>query len=187
MGYLFRATGEDIVLINRMKSLVFGLYAWGDDDARHQVKEAGSGIFVAPRLGLTARHVAQSFKRLDPQSEALDRRKSPLDSQYRTIAVKSEFAELVYQVTDNAHLPPPDKQIQWKVNLNWPSHDTDINVLDLEPRSRAAESVEHDQRYFDWYLKPPPKGAIVRVYGFPKANLVVEIMVERSMGAGPER
>jgi hypothetical protein len=174
MEYILRATGEDLLLFERMKSLVFGVYAWADKDERHQVKEAGTGVFVAPGVGLTARHVAQSFRRLDSRSDSWDRRKSPLDSQYRTFSVTSEYAALVYQVTGNAHLPPEEKQIRWKVNVNWPSHDTDINVMRLEPNSTAAEGVQREQRYFDWYLKPPPKGAIVRVYGFPKADVVVE-------------
>lgn len=132
------------------------------------------GVFIAPRIALTARHVSDSFRRLDSQTDALNRRKSPLDSQYRTILAKSEYAALVYQVTGNAHLPPAERQIVWKVNMNWPSHDTDIAILNLEPRSPAAEVTEREQNYFDWYLKPPPPGAIVRVYGFPNANLTVD-------------
>ena len=172
--YSFRASGKDILLFNRMKSLVLGIYAWANEEERHEVKEAGSGVFIAPRLALTAKHVSDSFRRLDTQTDAISRRKSPLDQQYRTILAKSEFASLVYQVTGNAHLPPPERQIVWKVNVNWPSHDTDIAVLELEPRSPAAEALETEQKYFDWYLKPPPLGAMVRVYGFPNANLVVE-------------
>jgi len=60
------------------------------------------------------------------------------------------------------------------VNVNWPSYDTDINALELEPSSPAAAAEEREQRYFDWYLLPPPIGEIVRVYGFPKAEVVVE-------------
>ena len=43
MGYILRATGKDLLLFERMKSLVFGLYAWTDKDERHEVKEAGTG------------------------------------------------------------------------------------------------------------------------------------------------
>jgi len=50
MTYIIRASGEDIVFMHRMKSLLFGVYAWAHNEERHEVKEAGSGIFVAPRL-----------------------------------------------------------------------------------------------------------------------------------------
>lgn len=174
MTVTFAAACQDLVLFERMKWLAFGIYAWADKPERHQVKEAGSGVFIAPRLALTARHVGQCFGRLEPDYEARQRRKTLFDPQYARIEKKSEYAARAYQVVGDRYLPPPEDQIVWYPKVNWPSHDTDVNLLVLEPSTPAAEEAEKEQRYFDWYLKPPPLGKRVRIYGFPNAKLMVE-------------
>lgn len=183
--YRLRARGQDILLLERVKSLLFGVYAWADNDKRHKVREAGSGVFIAPRLGLTAKHVGQSFSRLDPQAEAIARRRSPLDSQYRVQMIQSEYAAMAYQVVRDGYMPPPEEQILWKLHVNWPSFDTDISILSLEPGTPAAEKIEREQRYLQWHLLPPPIGAYVQVFGFPKADVIVE-GVDHDVDAGLE-
>src|SRR5438270_14100489 len=107
MAFVVRA--KDLVNTNRMKDLAFGYYAWTDDGyglagegeegfEKNQVKDAGSGAIVAPVLGLTAKHVASGFERLDSQFDALKRRRSPLDDQYKTTRVVTEFATMAYQL-----------------------------------------------------------------------------------------
>jgi hypothetical protein len=165
MSVTFRATGREILELNRLQPLIFGYYAWGDSDEHQRVEEAGSGIFVAPRLGLTAKHVSKSFGKLDSQVAAFERRKTPLDPQYAIHKMKSEFATMIYQAA------PPDDLVQWKVHVDWPSYDTDINALQVEPRTPGAVRVERELRYFDWQLLPPRVGKHVRIYGWPKQEI----------------
>src|ERR1044071_6296538 len=101
MGHMVRA--KDVVITNQMKELAFGYYAWTEDGyglaeegeegfEKNQVKDAGSGAFVAPGLGLTAKHVSRGFEWLDSQFDARNRRKSPLDDQYKITRVETDFA-----------------------------------------------------------------------------------------------
>jgi hypothetical protein len=164
----FAATGEDIVLGERMKSLAFGYYAWEDKDERRHIKEAGSGCLVAHGFGISAKHVSKSFWKLDPQFDALERRKSPLDPQYQTIRVMTEFASLIYQI------PHGEELVTWKPKVTWGSHDTDIDTIQLEPESPAARRVAPTLRYLPWQLLPPPRRALVRLYGWPEQIIDVE-------------
>ena len=132
MSVIFRATGRQILEMQRIARLAFGHYAWWDSDGEQKIEEAGSGILIAPGLGLTAKHVTKSFFKLDPQYDALQRRSSPLDPQYRVIKRKSEFASLVYQA------PHDGGEMNWKAEVTWPSPDTDITSMVLDPRSDAA-------------------------------------------------
>ncbi len=167
MTVTFRATGKEILELRRLQPLIFGYYAWADSDEHQRVEEAGSGIFVARRIGLTAKHVSNSFGKLDSQVAAFERRRTPLDPQYAVHKMKSEFATMVYQASQ------ADDPAQWKVHADWPSYDTDINVLQADPRTSAAERIEQEQQYFDWQLLPPRIGAHVRIYGWPKQEIEI--------------
>src|SRR5216684_2508032 len=137
MAFVVRA--KDLVNTNRMKDLTFGFYAWTADGyglaeegekgfEKNQVKDAGSGAIVAPGLGLTAKHVASGFERLDSQFDALSRRRSPLDDQYKVTKVISEFATMAYQMpTYKGEL------FSWHADVGWRSADTDMAVLVVRP------------------------------------------------------
>ncbi len=156
---IYRTTGKQLVIEDRVKPLVFGQYAWMEDTEK---AEAGSGIFVARRLGLSAKHVSKSYRKLAPGFDAKQRRAIPLQPQYERKKVESEFASIVYSFTDR-----PDDPVHWKVNTDWPSYDTDITTIVVEPRTPAAEKREPELRYLDWQLLPPRIGKMVYVYGFP--------------------
>jgi len=161
MSVLFRATARQIMEMNRVARLVYGHYAWADMEGEQKIEEAGSGILVARGVGLTAKHVTKSFFKLDPQYEALHRRSSPLDPQYRVIKRKSEFASLMYQA------PYDGEEMNWMPEVTWPSHDTDITCMVLEPRSDAAVRLAPTLKFFGWELLPPKTGSVVTVYGWP--------------------
>lgn len=175
MTITFRATGREILEFNRVRPLVFGLYAWADTDQYQRVEEAGSGIMVAPGLGLTARHVTSSFSKLDPQVEALIRRRTPLDPQYRVQRVKSESAALVFQE------PLQEEPVTWKLKVTWASHDTDVTAVCFEPVSAPAlRAAVKGFEYLPWQLLPPRVGKIVRVYGFPQPE--IDVVAENHVG-----
>jgi hypothetical protein len=164
---MYRATAEEIVLTNRLASLLFGIFAWPDADETRMISEAGSGIFIAPRFGLTARHVVKSFERHGHQSEALNRRQSILEPQYVGRIRQSDFPSMIYQVPQFNASPVDEEQIKWKPVSTFQSHDTDIASVLAEPRTVAAANIESEQRFLEWHLLPPPVGCIVRIYGLP--------------------
>lgn len=163
----FRATGPQIMEMQRVARLVYGHYAWAGLEVDQKVEEAGSGIFVAPGLGLTAKHVTKSFFKLDPQYDAVRRRSTPLDSQYRVIKKRSEFGSLAYQTTYK------DAQVNWLPKVSWPSHDTDIECMVLEPQSDGAIAVAPMLKFYEWSLHPPKLGSVVTVYGWPGQEITV--------------
>ncbi len=58
--------------------------------------------------------------------------------------------------------------------MNWPSDDTDISSFALRPESPPAVQRQREQRFFEMHLMPPPKGSIVRVFGFPESVHEIE-------------
>jgi hypothetical protein len=171
---VFRATAKQIVLGNRVDPLLFGYFAWPNSDQKLTIKEAGSGMFVAPRLGLSARHAAKSFERFDPQFDALNRRKTPLDHQYQMKPVVCDFGSMIYQATRSKPTPGGEEQILWMPLTGFGSFDTDIVSVLVEPRTKGAREIEAEQRFFEWHLLPPPVGSLVSIYGLPEQRIEVQ-------------
>ncbi len=182
---MFRVTGSEVVLLRRLRPLLFGQYGWipagteVDPDDQKPVKVAGSGLFVAPRLGLSARHVSRAYRRLDPSMEAEARRFTPFEPQYRINKRITNFATMLYQVPygplsygrteyDNEDL------VQWRSIVDWASPDTDITVIRAEPMTPGAEKAERGFDYLDWQLLPPRIGSTVEIFGFPRQHIEVE-------------
>jgi Trypsin len=143
--------------LERVASVTFGIYAWLPEEQR-RIEHAGSGVLIAPRLALTAKHVTDDMLRLDSRIDPLRLKKGIFELQYST---------MLY------HLPRRAYEIRWAVNANWPSADTDITLLQIIPETEGADLLEKicEPAYFDWQLLPPPSGAEVKLYGFPKAEI----------------
>jgi hypothetical protein len=170
MSVIFRATGRDLLIWNRVKPIIFGQYAWAEETT--EVQEAGSGIFVAPRLGLSAKHVSKSYWKLDSRFEGLQRRRTLFDAQYGKEKMLSEFAALVYSPMWSAQFG--DEPVHWGVKTDWASYDTDITTIVVEPRTANAARIEAELRYLDWQLLPPKVGKWVRVFGLPEQEHRIE-------------
>src|SRR6266511_6016019 len=175
----FLATAKDIVVFNRIRELAFAHYAWTADGSglgtneegfeEGQVKEAGSGILAAPRFGISAKHVSKGFEKVSAKLDAIRRRSSPLDPQYRINKIKVDLATMVYQVPDGDGLK------HWKVDVDWQSHDTDITTLQMTPMSPAAEKADAGSLpFFEWQLRSPKVGSVVRLYGWPNQKLTID-------------
>jgi hypothetical protein len=166
----FRATAEEILELNRVRHLLFGIYAWEENgEEPYRVQEAGSGILIAQEHGLTARHVMVAFTNFDPQFEARRRstrgvfaRRGKSDD-----ILKTAIPAAVYQENDGKEL------VQWWPRVSWQSEDTDISVLVMKPTTAAAESRATKLKYLEWQLLPPHVGAKVRVYGWPLPQIDV--------------
>lgn len=160
----FRATAEELLELNRVRSLLFGIYAWEDkQEEPYRVQEAGSGILIAQEHGLTARHVMEAFTKFDPQFEGrrrgtrgvFARRGKPDD------ILRTAISTAVYQENEGTEL------VQWWPRVSWQSETTDISVLVMKPETAAAERRATNLKYLEWQLMPPHIGARVRVYGWP--------------------
>jgi hypothetical protein len=172
MGVTFRATGRQIALNNRVMPVVFGHYAWLKEWQGENIKKAGSGLFVAPGIGLCARHVSRGFHKLDDRIEAVQRRMGPLSDRYALRPAVTQYAGLLYQ-TSKVHVPGEKDAPFWGVLVQWPSPDTDITVLQAEPTTLAAEMAFEGMSFIDWQLLPPERGSRVDVFGFPNAKINV--------------
>ena len=138
---------------------MFGQYAWVDDTER---AEAGSGIFFAPCLGLSAKHVAkEGFSKLDTRNQR-GTAPDPLRPQYRRIEIEQDYACIVYSFPEGG-----EGQVLWKMKNDWGSHDTDITTILVEPRTLGAEKRLGEMRYLEWQLLPPKIGSTVQLYGLP--------------------
>src|SRR5438132_14280206 len=64
--------------------------------------------------------------------------------------------------------------VQWKADVGWASHDTDIQALVVKPATPAAEKAAPGLRYFPWELLPPKINSLVWVYGWPEPKIKIQ-------------
>jgi len=153
---------------------VFGYYAWRNEWQGVTVDLAGSGIFVAPGIGLSAKHVSKSFEKLDDGVEAIQRRSSILADQYAIQPAVTQYSSLVYQAS-TVRMPSEADSLFWRVMVDWYSPDTDITVLQMEPVSPASRRAAQDgMAFMEWQLLPPGCGSEVDVFGFPHVKIRVD-------------
>lgn len=153
------------LLIRRATPLVFGIFSHMDNqDGRRIVRVGGSGIFVAPFQGLTARHVCRDLWRIDPN------RSDDLDKRARGYFEASHSSGL-FQVCEGSR--GFWRPAMWGVNRNWDPVFTDISFLEVSADSGAAveRQFRMPTRFFDWSLLPPPVGSHVVMLGFPKTEI----------------
>jgi Trypsin-like peptidase domain len=148
--------------LDRYATLTAGVYAW-----RHgrvgKCEEAGSGVFVAPGVVLTAKHVVNGMGTLD---ERWDRRR------HETVDFDAPSFDIrLYQA------PRWGETVLWYAKGSVVrSKDTDIAILPVEPENELSEWVAADalpEAFVPWRLEPPPKGAEVELYGWPKPTMEV--------------
>lgn len=171
-----RVGEENLAWVKRLAPVVFGHYAWLEGEVA-VVKSAGSGIFAAPRLGLSARHVSKSYENLDDQFDAARRRFTPLDDKHmQRIIDGTKYSTLLYQLPVGYNGPGSAMgPLQWPspdaadshVDVDWSSNDTDITTLQTTPTSPGAFEVEKLQEFFEWQMLSPPVGAKVLIFGMP--------------------
>lgn len=148
--------------LNEVTPVLFGCYAWLEGEVQEKIEQAGSGIFVAPRFCLGAKHVSVSFEELDDQFDAAYRRRTPLDDPYMVRTVSgTKFSTLLYQVD------PRRVRKEWACSADWASPDTDITTMQVVPQTSGAEEAEKTMKFYEWQMLPPPVGADVRVIGLP--------------------
>lgn len=148
-------------VVRRAIPLIFGVFGGLiDSDDRHITRVGGSGIFVAPFVGLTAGHVSKDLLKLDWRGE-----RPPT----RTTYFKTEYSSGLFQI---AHTARPTEVGMWQVNASWTPLVTDISMLQVSAFGGSALDLQNKKpAYFDWALLPPPKGTEVLMLGFPKTQI----------------
>jgi hypothetical protein len=162
-GILVPTTRAELVermKLDRYATLTAGVYAW-QHGKTGECHEAGSGVFVAPGVVLTAKHVVNGMGTLD---ERWDREKHET----------SDFASPSFDIR-LYQAPRWGETVLWYVKGDVVrSRDTDIAILPVEPENKLSEWVANEalpEAFVPWRLGPPPIGAEVELYGWPKPTL----------------
>jgi hypothetical protein len=147
-------------VITRSESLVFGIFAHGDDEEGTIVtRVAGSGMFVAPCYGLTARHVVQDLLRLNPgRADDLTRRNSGY------VLLPHWFS--LFQIPNSGTHDGPSAV--WGVTRTWDPGLGDLCLLEAADGPEATSHLNDMRcRFPEWSLLQPPVGSVVEIVGFP--------------------
>ena len=151
------------ILARRASPLIFGVFGHKDDmDGQRIVLFGGSGIFVAPFLAITARHVSSYFLReMDWRGNQLPRKGY----------FQPEYSSGLFQAynSDGASLA----LATWQVNRTWDPVFTDICLMQVS--AEQGESIKTQRQmptqFFEWALLPPPIGSEVVMFGYPKTGM----------------
>jgi len=160
-------TDRDIeVLALRVAHHLFGVFGHTDDEAGNRVvRFGGSGLFVAPFQGLTARHVLVDLHRTDKyRADELLRRTSGF--------FVPPHSMCVFQVVE-AFGNEQKRVAIFHVRRSWNLTTTDISLIEAAPDDSVSTlaQMETPVRYFEWSLAPPPVGSTVLMFGFPKTTI----------------
>jgi len=147
------------LLAEKCASLSFellGFYEVADGQIQH--RSAGSGMFVAPCQGITARHVVNDLHRVSPEWTDEVRRKE------RSGYFYLPYHGLAFQIFD---INEPNRAAEWGVTRVWMDTVTDAASLELAPGNPEARIMMDRMRplFPTWSLLPPPVGATVVLVG----------------------
>ncbi len=148
-------------LLGRAGPLAFGVIGSPGHESEVDDCGAGSGIFIAPCLGLTAKHVSRSLFDLEPNGDP----GFSLDPKLTNHVVN------LFQI-----LEPGNQQSEhafWHVDQDWNFVYSDLCLMKVSADDGAAFRMEKiwPRRCFDLALIPPPAGAVVQALGFPRHNV----------------
>jgi hypothetical protein len=155
------------LLAEKSASLVFGIYAHGDDERGEQiVRVGGSGVFVAPCYAITARHVVRDLFKINPG------RADDLGRRTQGYGYLPHWSGLFQIGAPHDQMAPP---ALWAVTRMWDPGVTDICLLEVAPDEDVARQKLNDTRtlFPEWSLLPPPVGAQVEMIGFPSSQVAL--------------
>lgn len=164
-GILVPKTRAELVehdKLSRYATITTGMYGWVHGQPA-KCDQAGSGVFVAPGLVLTAKHVVNGMGTLDPKWNAAKHETEDFSG--------VSFGIRLYQA------PRFDEPVLWYAKGDIVrSRDTDIAILKVEPDPDYPATLwaaKHalPPAFVPWRLEPPPVGAEVELYGWPKPEI----------------
>ena len=167
-GILVPTTRAEIIERNKLSryaTVSTGMYAWTHGEPG-KCDQAGSGVFVAPGLVLTAKHVVNGMGTLDPKWKA---------TKHET----EDFSGVTFDIR-LYQAPRFAEPVLWYAKGDIVrSRDTDIAILTVEPDPDYPATLWAAKHALPpacvpWRLEPPPVGAKVELYGWPKPEIVNE-------------
>jgi len=143
-------------LIRRAAQFTFGVFATTGSEDGMKATEGGSGIFIGPFQGLTARHVSEYFVRLDGRENR---------PKYRFL---TQHSIGLFQVLEPFNQQSP--QALWHVDQSWNSAYSDLTLLEISAEDQTSDRIQYNwpDGFFELQLLPPDRGSRVVVIGFPQ-------------------
>ena len=164
---------EEELLILRASSLAFGVFAQIKDvNGDRLVRSGGSGIFISPFRGLTARHVTRDLFRIDEtMADQLNKRVRVAEDNANTDYFELPHSSVLFQ----AQLGRVPRPLLWHVSRVWDSPITDISLMEVfADGDEAAGNERKMSGFFEWSLLPPPVGSRVITLGYPLSNVTTK-------------
>src|SRR5205814_8149739 len=126
-----------------------GVFATTGSEGDMHVTEGGSGIFVAPFQGLTARHVSEYFVRLDGRENR---------PKYR---FHTQHSIGLFQVLEPFN--PNSPRALWHVDQSWNSAYSDLTLLEISAEDETSDRIQYNwpSGFFELQLLPPARGSRV--------------------------
>jgi hypothetical protein len=145
-------------LLARVGPLSFCIGATVGEPPNMEAMAAGSGIFIAPFLAITARHVSRSLFALDPGG----------DPGFSSSFHLSHHSAGLFQVLEPGN-PQSDHSL-WHVDKSWDFAHSDLCLMQVSAEEGAALGFQYQlgPQYLSVSLLPPPIGATVQAFGYPR-------------------
>jgi hypothetical protein len=142
----------------RASKLTFGILATNGEPPDLEVRVGGSGIFISPFLGVTARHVSRDFYELDQGG----------DPGVFEGMREAEHAPALFQALEPGN--PTTPTALWHGGRSWNFVHTDLCIFQVSAEDPTADVIQYTwpTRFFDLALLPPPVGTIVHALGYPQ-------------------
>lgn len=118
----------------------------------------GSGVFIAPYLGLTAKHVVQgTWNQFEPEWR---RNKWPSGT---------ELTNHSLLISQKIYLGRAS-EATWVIQEVSPVTGTDLLLLRISPQNEVAHQYRWGSGFLELQLLPPPIGSRVWVFGYPESR-----------------
>lgn len=143
-------------VVDRISPLSFGVVARSLDGGEPWA--AGSGVFIAPYLGLTAKHVVEgTWNHFEPDWR---RNKWPRQEERA-----SHFLVLTQKLYFGR-----EEEATWVVEEVTPVPWTDLMLLRISPQNELAHQYRWGCGFLGMQLLPPPVDEEVWVFGYPDSH-----------------
>jgi hypothetical protein len=149
--------------LDRAGKLTFGILATNGEPPEMQVRVGGSGIFISPFLGITARHVSRDFYALDASG----------DPGFHDGMRQAAHAPALFQVLEPGN--PASPKALWHGGRSWNFLHTDMCLFQVSAEDATSDLIQYTwpTRFYELALIPPPVGTIVHALGYPGAEVAV--------------
>lgn len=147
--------------LSRAARLTFGIAATAGEPPEMQVRVGGSGIFFAPFLGVTARHVSRDFYALDQTG----------DPGFFLGMRPAQHAPALFQALEPGN--PKSPMALWHCDRSWDFKHTDLCILLVSAEDKTSDVIQYTwpTKFYELALLPPPVGKIVHALGYPGVGI----------------